>query len=146
MPIRSLFEQQGDLIVQRDADGCITFANDAYCELAGQPRDALMRVRPRLAVIDCDHVDACSDAFIGPARVVDLPGRGRHPADLTQLRVRDWADSVVADMDAAGLVAFVLVELDAAVHGEEGHQEDREQRIQRSRPGNRCRRWSRCRP
>jgi hypothetical protein len=30
-------------------------------------RDALMRVRPRLAVIDCDHEDACSDAFIGPA-------------------------------------------------------------------------------
>jgi hypothetical protein len=30
-------------------------------------RDALMRVRPRLAVIDCDHTEACSDAFIGPA-------------------------------------------------------------------------------
>ncbi len=30
-------------------------------------RDALLRVRPRLAVIDCDHVEACSDAFIGPA-------------------------------------------------------------------------------
>jgi hypothetical protein len=31
------------------------------------PRDALLRVRPRLVVIDCDHADACSDAFIGPA-------------------------------------------------------------------------------
>jgi hypothetical protein len=30
-------------------------------------RDALLRVRPRLAVIDCDHVEACSDSFIGPA-------------------------------------------------------------------------------
>lgn len=30
-------------------------------------RDALLRVRPRLAVIDCDHVEACSDTFIGPA-------------------------------------------------------------------------------
>ncbi|HEV7994498.1 MAG TPA: hypothetical protein VGP25_21935 [Gemmatimonadaceae bacterium] len=49
----------------------------AAIELAGhapyfpQPdetaRDALLRVRPRLAVIDCDHVEACSDAFIGPA-------------------------------------------------------------------------------
>ena len=31
---RSLFELQGDLIVLRDGDGRITFANDAYCELA----------------------------------------------------------------------------------------------------------------
>ena len=30
-------------------------------------RDALLRVRPRLIVIDCDHAEACSDAFIGPA-------------------------------------------------------------------------------
>lgn len=29
-------------------------------------RAALRRVRPRLALIDCDH-DACSEAFIGPA-------------------------------------------------------------------------------
>src|ERR1700720_4079544 len=39
--VRSLFEHQGDLIVLRDAGGRISFANDAYCELAGQPRDAL---------------------------------------------------------------------------------------------------------
>jgi PAS domain S-box-containing protein len=39
---RSLFESQGDLIVLRDAQGRITFVNDAYCELARQPRDALL--------------------------------------------------------------------------------------------------------
>src|SRR3954467_13756147 len=39
---RSLFESQGDLIVLRDADGRITFVNDAYCELAQQPRAALI--------------------------------------------------------------------------------------------------------
>ena len=39
---RSLFEQQGDLIVMRDGEGHITFANDAYCELAGQARSALI--------------------------------------------------------------------------------------------------------
>src|SRR5258708_33792515 len=38
---RSLFESQGDLIVLRDAQGSITFVNDAYCELAEQPRDSL---------------------------------------------------------------------------------------------------------
>src|SRR2546429_2872789 len=39
---RSLFESQGDLIVLRDAEGRITFVNDAYCELAEQPRNALI--------------------------------------------------------------------------------------------------------
>ena len=39
---RSLFESQGDLIVLRDAQGSITFVNDAYCELAEQPRNALI--------------------------------------------------------------------------------------------------------
>jgi hypothetical protein len=49
----------------------------AAIELAGQaprfpqpgesPRNALLRVRPRLVVIDCDHEDACSEAFVGPA-------------------------------------------------------------------------------
>jgi signal transduction histidine kinase/CheY-like chemotaxis protein len=39
---RHLFESQGDLIVLRDAGGCITFANDSYCELAQLPRSALI--------------------------------------------------------------------------------------------------------
>jgi PAS domain S-box-containing protein len=39
---RSLFESQGDLIVMRSADGAITFANDAYCQMADRPREALI--------------------------------------------------------------------------------------------------------
>src|SRR5260370_33654055 len=39
---RSLFESQDDLIVLRGAGGCITFVNDAYCELAQLPRSALV--------------------------------------------------------------------------------------------------------
>ncbi|MBC9882445.1 PAS domain S-box protein, partial [Bradyrhizobium sp. INPA01-394B] len=42
---RSLFESQGDLIVLRDHQGRITFANDAYCALAGQARRALIGTR-----------------------------------------------------------------------------------------------------
>jgi len=49
---RSLFESQGDLIVLRDAEGRITFANDAYCELAGQPREKLIGSSATLAVIE----------------------------------------------------------------------------------------------
>jgi PAS domain S-box-containing protein len=49
---RSLFESQSDLIVLRNADGCITFVNDAYCELAAQPRAALIGSRFALAVLE----------------------------------------------------------------------------------------------
>src|SRR6202163_4293887 len=49
---RSLFESQGDLIVLRDADGRITFVNDAYCELAKRPRSALIGSNFTLAVLE----------------------------------------------------------------------------------------------
>jgi PAS domain S-box-containing protein len=49
---RNLFEQQGDLIVMRDTDGRVTFANDAYCELAGQRREMLIGSRFALTVLD----------------------------------------------------------------------------------------------
>jgi signal transduction histidine kinase/DNA-binding response OmpR family regulator len=49
---RSLFESQGDLIVLRDAESCITFANDAYCELARRPRSALIGSRFTLDVLE----------------------------------------------------------------------------------------------
>src|ERR1700736_5081611 len=49
---RSLFESQGDLIVLRDADGVITFVNDAYCELARQPRSALIGSRFTFSVLE----------------------------------------------------------------------------------------------
>jgi PAS domain S-box-containing protein len=49
---RSLFESQGDLIVLRDLEGHITFANDAYCELAGPPRDLLIGSRFVLTVLE----------------------------------------------------------------------------------------------
>jgi PAS domain S-box-containing protein len=42
---RGLFESQGDLIVMRDGEGCITFVNDAYCQMAGRDRDALLGSR-----------------------------------------------------------------------------------------------------
>src|ERR1700726_3105719 len=49
---RSLFESQGDLIVMRAADGRITFANDAYCLIAGQPRDALIGSRFAFKILE----------------------------------------------------------------------------------------------
>jgi len=49
---RRLFEAQGDLIVLRDANGRITFANDAYCELAQTNRDALIGSDAKLGVLE----------------------------------------------------------------------------------------------
>jgi len=49
---RRLFESQGDLIVLRDAEGRITYANDAYCELAQKPSDALTGTRFALEVLE----------------------------------------------------------------------------------------------
>ena len=49
---RRLFESQGDLIVLRDVEGRITYANDAYCELAQRPRDALIGTRFSLEVLE----------------------------------------------------------------------------------------------
>ena len=39
---RSLLDAQGDLIVRRDAQGRVTYVNDAYCALAGRRRNALI--------------------------------------------------------------------------------------------------------
>ena len=33
-------------------------------------RDALTRVRPRAALVDCDHQDACAESFFGPAMMM----------------------------------------------------------------------------
>ena len=34
------------------------------------PREALLRVRPAIALVDCDHAVACSEAFFGPAMMM----------------------------------------------------------------------------
>ena len=50
--VRSMFESQGDLIVLRDSAGRITFANDAYCELADRSREALIGSRFALTILE----------------------------------------------------------------------------------------------
>jgi len=39
---KSFFEARGDVIVRRDGKGAITYANDAFCALAGVPRESLL--------------------------------------------------------------------------------------------------------
>ena len=45
----------------------------------------------------------------GDVLAVDLPGRGRHPADLAQITLGGGAASIVADVDEAGFDEVVLV-------------------------------------
>ena len=49
---RSLLLAQGDVIVRRDSGGVITYANDAYCSLAGKTRDALIGSSFALTVVE----------------------------------------------------------------------------------------------
>ncbi|HEY0224611.1 MAG TPA: ATP-binding protein [Pseudolabrys sp.] len=58
---RSLLEAQGDLIVRRDAAGCVTYANDAFCALAGKKRETLIGKTMDLPVLDCGPLTVLSD-------------------------------------------------------------------------------------
>jgi len=58
---RSLLEAQGDVIVRRDVSGCITYANDAFCALAAQGRDALIGAAFQLPVIEQGGVTVLED-------------------------------------------------------------------------------------
>jgi PAS domain S-box-containing protein len=49
---RSLLEAQGDVIVRRDASNVVTYANDAFCRLAGGERSALVGSACSLRVIE----------------------------------------------------------------------------------------------
>ncbi|HEU5275747.1 MAG TPA: ATP-binding protein [Xanthobacteraceae bacterium] len=48
---KSFLEAQGDVIVRRDGDGAVTYANDAFCTLAGSEREALVGSRFELPVV-----------------------------------------------------------------------------------------------
>ena len=38
----------------------------AFARQGESPRDALLRTRPAVVAIDCEHDEACSEAFLGP--------------------------------------------------------------------------------
>jgi hypothetical protein len=56
------------------------------------PRDALLRVRPRLILLDCDYAAACTEHFLGPAAMmgaaVILFGSRRTAAELEDVAER----------------------------------------------------------
>jgi PAS domain S-box-containing protein len=58
---RSLLEAQGDLIVRRDAQGAVTYVNDAFCALAGKPREALIGQPFELPVLEQSDAKVLAD-------------------------------------------------------------------------------------
>jgi signal transduction histidine kinase/CheY-like chemotaxis protein len=58
---QSLIEAQGDLIVRRDAMGRITYANNAYCKLAGKSRAALVGTVQKLPVAIQANINVLPD-------------------------------------------------------------------------------------
>jgi hypothetical protein len=65
-------------------------------------RSALLRLRPQLALIDCDHEEACAESFVGPALMTDakvvLVRSRRTERDASELARR--LDLTVVDMPA----------------------------------------------
>ncbi|HEY4139771.1 MAG TPA: ATP-binding protein [Pseudolabrys sp.] len=58
---RSLLEAQGDLIVRRDSERRITYANDAFCTLAGKKREALIGAVLELPILERGEVSVLPD-------------------------------------------------------------------------------------
>jgi pimeloyl-ACP methyl ester carboxylesterase len=65
-----------------------------------------------------EHAGDCWDLVVAELRreapelrvlAVDLPGRAGTPGDLSTATIGEWVDSVVADIDAAGLGDVVIV-------------------------------------
>ncbi len=65
--VKSFLEAQGDVIVRRDRTGRVTYANDAFCALAGLGRDELIGTHFGLPVLEQGEVTLRPDG----ARVHD---------------------------------------------------------------------------
>jgi signal transduction histidine kinase/CheY-like chemotaxis protein len=58
---KSFFEAQGDVIVRRDTTSAITYANDAFCALAHQPRENLLATTFALPVEQQSEISTLAD-------------------------------------------------------------------------------------
>jgi hypothetical protein len=65
-----------------------------------EPCEALLRVRPAVALIDCDHATACTESFFGPALMI-----GARVAVFSSSRSRRALDPIAEEF---GVRAFGL--------------------------------------
>jgi PAS domain S-box-containing protein len=74
---KSFFEAQGDVIVRRDGGGTITYANDAFCALAGRPRDDLLATAFALPVEIQGDISNLADGTRMHDQKIAAPGGAR---------------------------------------------------------------------
>ena len=74
---KSFFEAQGDVIVRRDGKGAITYANDAFCALAGIPREDLLGRAFALAVEEQGPTTLLADGSRMHDQKIAAPGCAR---------------------------------------------------------------------
>jgi hypothetical protein len=81
------------------------------------PRAALLRERPRLVLVDCDH-PACSPNFFGPALMtgarVMLVGSRRSRREAAALATRFELRAITLPADLAVIADLLRAELEAA--------------------------------
>src|SRR6202051_2628493 len=76
---KNFFEAQGDVIVRRDGGGTITYANDAFCALAGRPREELLATTFALPVEIQGDISNLADGTRMHDQKIAAPG-GAHAA------------------------------------------------------------------
>ena len=70
---RDLLDQQGDVILRRDADGRLSFVNDAFCRTFGLERKAALGQAFQLPVLNSDGQDAApAETDARTSRIVEL--------------------------------------------------------------------------
>jgi PAS domain S-box-containing protein len=75
--MKSLLEAQGDLIVRRDGEDRITYANDAFCELVSRARDQLVGHKFPLPVLEQGPMNVLSDGTRAHDQKIDTPSGPR---------------------------------------------------------------------
>ena len=70
---KSFFEAQGDLIVRRDGGGAITYANDAFCTLAGRIRTDLLATRFALPIMEQSATETLADGTRAYDQKIETP-------------------------------------------------------------------------
>ena len=105
---KSFFEAQDDLIVRRDGSGAISYANDAFCKLAGRERSTLLATAFALPVLEHGETTLLTDGTRAFDQQISSPDGGRwvawrevtvhaEGASQTQSVGRDITDRVTAE-------------------------------------------------
>jgi len=94
---RDLLDHQGDVILRRDADQRLSFANDAFCRTFGLTRDAALGQVFQLPVLSAEREEPAAGTEQGEerrSRIVEL-------STAAGPRWFVWEDFTIADADGA---------------------------------------------